>query len=86
MVAATRTNRPAVSLPERLDDWKGKYGGLEVSQLRRLKQMEDENKRLKQIVADLTLDKQMLREVVTKKLYGRRSGANWCSSRGSASR
>ncbi len=39
-----------------------------IAELRRLKQLEDENKRLKQIVADLTLDKQMLQEVVTKKL------------------
>jgi putative transposase len=48
--------------------WKRKYAGLGVAELRRLKQLEDENKRLKQIVADLTLDKQMLQEVVTKKL------------------
>ena len=38
--------------------WKGKYGGLEVSEARRLRQLEDENRRLKQIVADLTLDNQ----------------------------
>ena len=36
--------------------WKAQYGGLEVSQLRRLRQLEDENRKLKQIVADLTLD------------------------------
>ena len=48
--------------------WKRKYAGMGVAELRRLKQLEDENKRLKQIVADLTLDKQMLQEVVTKKL------------------
>ena len=48
--------------------WKKKYAGMGVAELRRLKQLEDENKRLKQIVADLTLDKQMLQEVVTKKL------------------
>ena len=39
-----------------------------VAELRRLKQLQDENTRLKQIVADLTLDKPMLQEVVTKKL------------------
>ena len=39
-----------------------------VAELRRLKQLEDENRRLKQLVADLTLDKQMLQEVITKKL------------------
>ena len=48
--------------------WKRKYAGMGVAELRRLKQLEDENKRLKQIVADLTLDKQMLQEVVTTKL------------------
>jgi putative transposase len=40
--------------------WKKKYDGLGVSELRRLRQLEDENNRLKQIVADLTLYKQML--------------------------
>ena len=48
--------------------WKNKYGGLGSSELRRLRQMEDENKRLKRLVADLTLDKHMLQEVLSKKL------------------
>ena len=48
--------------------WKKKYAGLGVSEMRRLKQLEDENRRLKQLVADLTLDKQMLQEVLSKKL------------------
>lgn len=47
-------------------NWKKKYGGLGVNELRRLKQLEEENQRLKQIVADLTLDKQMLQEVLKK--------------------
>ena len=47
--------------------WKGKYGGLEVSEARRLRQLEDENRRLKQIVADLTLDNQDLKTVLAKK-------------------
>jgi putative transposase len=47
--------------------WKSKYGGLEVSEARRLRQLEDENRRLKQIVADLTLDNQALKTVVAKK-------------------
>jgi len=47
--------------------WKGKYGGLEVSEARRLRQLEDENRRLKQIVADLTLDNQALKTVLAKK-------------------
>ena len=49
-------------------NWKKKYGGLGVSELRRLRQLEDENNRLKQIVADLTLDKQMLQDVLKKNL------------------
>ncbi len=48
--------------------WKAKYGGMDVNQLRRLQQLEDENRRLKQLVADLTLDKHMLQEVIRKKL------------------
>ena len=47
-------------------NWKKKYGGLGVTELRRLRQLEDENNRLKQIVADLTLDKQMLQDVLKK--------------------
>ena len=49
-------------------NWKKKYGGLGVSELRRLKQREEENARLKRMVADLSLDKQMLQEVIQKKL------------------
>jgi putative transposase len=48
--------------------WKKKYGGLGISELRELKQLRQENHRLKRMVADLSLDKQMLREVVEKKL------------------
>ena len=46
--------------------WKSKYGGLEVSELKRLKQLEDENRRLKKIVADQALDIQMLKDVASK--------------------
>ncbi len=49
-------------------NWKKKYGGLGVSELRRLKMLEEENYKLKQIVADLSLDKQMLQDVLKKKL------------------
>lgn len=45
-----------------------KYGGLGVPELRRLRQLEEENQQLKQLVADLSLDKQMLQEVIKKKL------------------
>lgn len=49
-------------------NWKKKYGGLGVSELRRLKQLEEENRQLKKLVADLSLDKQMLQDVLRKKL------------------
>ena len=48
--------------------WKRRFAGLGIAELRRLRQLEDENKRLKQLVADLTLEKHMLQEVITKKL------------------
>ena len=57
-----------------LYNWKKKYGGLSVSEVRRLKQLEEENNRLKKLVADLSLDKEMLQEVLRKKL-GRQPGA-----------
>lgn len=49
-------------------NWKKKYGGLGVSELRRMKQLEEENRQLKKLVADLSLDKQMLQDVLSKKL------------------
>jgi putative transposase len=48
--------------------WKAKYAGLEVDQVRQMKQLRDENTRLKQLVAELTLDKSMLQDVLRKKL------------------
>lgn len=48
-------------------NWKKKFGGLGPSELRRLKQLEEENRQLKKLVADLSLDKQMLQDVLTKK-------------------
>jgi len=48
--------------------WKTKYANLGVSELRRLKLLEEENGRLKRLVADLTLDKHILNEVIKKKL------------------
>ena len=48
-------------------NWKKKYAGLGVPELRRLKQLEEENSKLKQLVADLSLDKQMLQDVLKKK-------------------
>ena len=48
--------------------WRKQYGGLSASELRRLKDLERENRQLKQLVADLSLDKQILQEVVEKRL------------------
>ena len=47
--------------------WKAKFGGLDVSDARRLKALEDENARLKRLVADLTLDNAMLKDVASRK-------------------
>lgn len=48
-------------------NWKKKVGGMGVTELRRLRQLEEENQRLKRLVADLSLDKEMLQEVIKKK-------------------
>jgi len=49
-------------------NWKKKYGGMGVSEVRELRQLREENTKLKQLVADLSLDKHMLQEVISKKL------------------
>jgi putative transposase len=48
--------------------WKKKYSGIGPGELRRLKQLEEENRKLKRLVADLSLDKAMLQDVISKKL------------------
>jgi putative transposase len=48
--------------------WKKQYGQMGVEEIRRLKQLEEENRKLKQLVADLSLDKLMLQDVLSKKL------------------
>ena len=48
-------------------NWKKKFGGMGVTELRRLRQLEDENQRLRRLVADLSLDKEMLQDVIRKK-------------------
>lgn len=48
--------------------WRKRYGGLMPSEMKRLKQLEEENGRLKKIVADLSLDKEMLQDVIKRKL------------------
>lgn len=50
-----------------LYNWRKKYGGLEVNEAKRLKQLEEENRRLKQMVADLSLDNVALKDVLSKK-------------------
>ncbi len=47
--------------------WKSKYGGMQVSELTRLKELEEENRRLKQMYADLSLENQAIKEVLRKK-------------------
>ena len=49
-------------------NWRKKYGGLMPSEVRRLKQLEEENSKLKKLVADLSLDKAMLQDVIKRKL------------------
>jgi putative transposase len=48
--------------------WKRRYAGMGVTEMRRMRVLEDENRKLKQLVADLSLDKHMLQEVIAKKL------------------
>ncbi len=48
--------------------WKKKFAGMGIAELRRLKQLEEENKKLKRLVADLSLDKAMLQDVLSKKV------------------
>lgn len=50
--------------------WKSKYGGMDVNEAQRLKSLEDENRRLKQLVADLSLDKEALKAIVRKNGWG----------------
>jgi putative transposase len=54
--------------------WKSQYGGMNVSEAHRLKQLEEENRKLKQMVADLMLDKKALQAVLSKKWSARGPG------------
>ena len=49
-------------------NWKRKYGDMGSTELKRLRQLEEENRKLKQLVADLSLDKQILQDIIKKKL------------------
>jgi putative transposase len=57
--------------------WKKRYGGLGANELRHLRQLEEENRKLRQMVADSSLDKHMLQEAIPKKLRGLRRCAPW---------
>jgi putative transposase len=46
--------------------WKSKFGGMDVSEAKRLRQLEEENRRLKEMVADLSLDNKILKDVISK--------------------
>jgi putative transposase len=49
-------------------NWRSKFGGLMPSEMKRLKQLDEENHRLKKLVADLSLDKEMLQDVIRRKI------------------
>ena len=49
-------------------NWKAKYGGMEASDIKRLKELEEENRRLKQMYADLSLEHTILKDIIEKKL------------------
>jgi putative transposase len=59
--------------------WKAKYAGLEVNEVRKMAQLQEENLRLKQLVAELTLDKTMLQDVLSKKWWSLRGVDRWWS-------
>lgn len=54
-------------------NWKSKYGGMQASDIKRLKELEDENRRLKQMYAELCLDNRILKDIVEKSSNGRYS-------------
>ena len=51
-------------------NWKGKYSGMQVNELRRLRELETENSRLKKMYADVSMDNQVLKELISKKGWG----------------
>lgn len=58
-------------------NWKSKYGGMEASDVKRLKELEEENSRLKKMYAELSLDHSILKDVISKKGWGPASKGNW---------
>ena len=57
-------------------NWKSKYGGLEVNELRRLRELEQENARLKKMYADVSMDVHVLKDIISKKGWGPASKKN----------
>ena len=57
--------------------WKKKYAGMMPSDMKRMRELEEENARLKRIVADLSLDRDMLQDIIKRKLRGLRASASW---------
>ena len=62
--------------------WKSKYSGMDVSQVKRLKELEEENRKLKQMYADLALDNQILRDVIEKNCKARGPEGDRCRTHG----
>ena len=58
-------------------NWKSKYGGMEAADIRKLKELTDENARLKRMYADLALENTALKDVIARKLWVRRTNARW---------
>lgn len=78
IVSILKENEAGVSIPDlsrkygvstaTLYNWKAKYGGMDASQLKRLKELEEENRKLKEMFADLSLQNRVLKDVIEKKL------------------
>lgn len=78
IVSILKENEAGISIPDlsrkygvstaTLYNWKSKYGGMEASQLKRLKELEEENRKLKEMFADMSLQNQVLKDVIEKKL------------------
>ena len=66
--------------------WRKKYGGLLPSEMKRLKQLEEENQRLKRLVADLSLDKEMLQDVIRRKICSLLGSERWSTTSGGLGR
>lgn len=67
---STRSGGATASVPPPMDTWKAQYGGLEASDIKRLKDLEQENRTLKWLYADMALANTALKDVIAKKLCG----------------